>query len=148
MGRRGRGGEKGQKGGEREGGKGSGGREEAKGFEMINEDIWNVNLIKNYCYSNSPTCKILQLGSKVAHYCKFLHNTPLCLLSATSFCTSCPSTHLCQGCPALRRGLDHVRLQPSPPRPASAGWTQWWPVHSHTLSAVHHHGCSRELSPM
>ena len=29
------------------GGKGSGGREEAKGVEMINEDIGNVNLIKD-----------------------------------------------------------------------------------------------------
>ena len=39
--------EKGQKGGERGGGKGSGGREEVKGVEMINEDIGNVNLIKD-----------------------------------------------------------------------------------------------------
>lgn len=41
------GGERAEGRGERGGGKGSGGREEAKGGEMINEDIGNVNLIKD-----------------------------------------------------------------------------------------------------
>ena len=76
-GRKAEGREKGQKGGERGGGKGSWGRGEGKGVEMINEDIGNVSPIKEDWHSNSPTRKILQLGSKVAHYCQLLHNTPL-----------------------------------------------------------------------